>query len=153
SVWCSSMGRSYGRSGRPLRKRRRVNPVAGSAGRRPKIRLPGPPPAFLGCPRSGAGERPGPAVTTLPPPASRHRPPPAAPAHQRAQEAPMDETIRILPWHDPVIDTLGHDPRARYPERFWLPTLGPSALFLIRHLADRFDEEPAGFELGLVEVS
>jgi len=65
----------------------------------------------------------------------------------------MDETIRILPWHDPVIDTLGHDPRARYPERFWLPTLGPSALFLIRHLADRFDEEPAGFELGLVEVS
>ena len=48
----------------------------------------------------------------------------------------MDETIRILPWHDPVIDTLGHDPRAPYPEKFWLPTLGPSALFLIRYLAD-----------------
>jgi hypothetical protein len=65
----------------------------------------------------------------------------------------MDETIRILPWHDPVVDTLGHDPRARYPEKFWLPTLGPSALFLIRHLADRFDDEPAGFELALAEVS
>ena len=65
----------------------------------------------------------------------------------------MDETIRILPLHDPVIATLGHDPRAPYPEKFWLPTLGPSALFLIRHLADRFDGEPAGFELALAEVS
>lgn len=65
----------------------------------------------------------------------------------------MDETIRILPWHDPVIDTLGHDPRAPYPEKFWLPTLGPSALFLIRYLADRFDTEPAGFDLALAEVS
>src|SRR5581483_5669302 len=65
----------------------------------------------------------------------------------------MVETIRILPWKDPVIDTLGHDPRAPYPEKFWLPTLGPTALFLIRHLADRFDREPAGFELALAEVS
>jgi hypothetical protein len=65
----------------------------------------------------------------------------------------MDETIRILPWHDPVIDTLGHDPRAPYPEKFWLPTLGPSALFLIRHLADRFDAEPGGFDLALGEAS
>jgi hypothetical protein len=65
----------------------------------------------------------------------------------------MDETIRILPWHDPVVDTLGHDPRAPYPEKFWLPTLGPSALFLIRYLADRFDAEPAGFELALLEAS
>jgi len=41
----------------------------------------------------------------------------------------MDETIRILPWKDPVIDTLGHDPRAPYPEKFWLPTyiVDPSA--------------------------
>ena len=65
----------------------------------------------------------------------------------------MNETIRILPWNDPVVDTLGHDPRAPYPERFWLPTLGPSALLLIRHLADRFDAEPAGFELALAETS
>lgn len=65
----------------------------------------------------------------------------------------MDETIRIIAWHDPVVATLGHDPRAPYAEKFWLPTLGPSALFLIRYLADRFDDEAAGFDLALAEVS
>src|ERR1041385_1516538 len=66
---------------------------------------------------------------------------------------PVSETIRILPWPDPVIDTLGHDPRAPYPERFWLPTLGPTALLLIRHIAHRFDRAPEGFTLDLGEVS
>ena len=65
----------------------------------------------------------------------------------------MSETIRILPWRDPVVDTLGHDPRAPYPERFWLPTLGPTALLLIRHIAHRFDRAPDGFTLDLGEVS
>jgi hypothetical protein len=65
----------------------------------------------------------------------------------------LSETIRILPWHDPVVDTLGHDPRSPYPERFWLPTLGPTALLLIRHIAHRFDLAPAGFTLDLGEVS
>ncbi|MEW6475981.1 MAG: hypothetical protein AB1679_27305 [Actinomycetota bacterium] len=65
----------------------------------------------------------------------------------------MSETIRILPWSDPVIDTLGHDPRAPYPERFWLPTLGPTALLLLRHIAHRFDRSPAGFTLDVAETS
>lgn len=65
----------------------------------------------------------------------------------------MSETIRIRPWPDPVIDTLGHDPRAPYPERFWLPTLGPTALLLLRHIADRFDRAPEGFTLDLAETS
>ena len=37
----------------------------------------------------------------------------------------MPATLTIKPWPDPVIDTLGHDPRSRYAETFWLPTLGP----------------------------
>ena len=65
----------------------------------------------------------------------------------------MSETIRILPWSDPVVDTLGHDPRAPYPERFWLPTLGPTALLLIRLIAHRFDRSPDGFTLDLGETS
>lgn len=65
----------------------------------------------------------------------------------------MSETIRILPWTDPVVDTLGHDPRAPYPERFWLPTLGPTALLLLRHMAHRFDRSPGGFSLDLAETS
>jgi hypothetical protein len=65
----------------------------------------------------------------------------------------MSETIPIRPWYDEVIDTLGHDPRAPYPERFWLPTLGPTALLLLRHIAARFDRAPAGFVLDLAETS
>ena len=65
----------------------------------------------------------------------------------------MSETIHILPWPDPVLDTLGHDPRSPYPERFWLPTLGPTALLLLRHVAYRFDRAPEGFTLELAETS
>jgi hypothetical protein len=65
----------------------------------------------------------------------------------------VSATIRILPWSDPVVDTLGHDPRAPYPERFWLPTLGPTALLLLRHIAHRFDRSPGGFSLDLAETS
>src|SRR5256714_10007582 len=65
----------------------------------------------------------------------------------------VSETIRIRPLSDPVIDTLGHDPRAPYPERFWLPTLGPTALLLLRHVAARFDRAPDGFVLDVAETS
>lgn len=53
----------------------------------------------------------------------------------------------------PVIDTVGHDPRSLYVETFWLPTLGPTALLLLRHLATRFDEHPGGIELPVAEAS
>jgi len=65
----------------------------------------------------------------------------------------VSETIRVLPLPDPVVDTLGHDPRAPYPERFWLPTLGPTAFLLIRYIAHRFDKAPNGFTLDLAETS
>jgi len=65
----------------------------------------------------------------------------------------MSEMISIRPWPDPVIDTLGYEPRAPYPERFWLPTLGPTALLLLRHIAARFDGAPGGFVLHLAETS
>lgn len=65
----------------------------------------------------------------------------------------MSETIRIRPWPDPVVDTLSHDPRAPYPERYWLPNLGPTALLLLRHIAARFDRAPEGFMLPLAETS
>jgi len=65
----------------------------------------------------------------------------------------VNETISILPWADAVIDTLGHDPRSPYPETFWLPTLGPTALALLRLLAYRFDRWPDGFVLDVVETS
>jgi hypothetical protein len=34
--------------------------------------------------------------------------------------------LTIVPWPEPMIDTLGHDPRSLYVETFWLPILGPT---------------------------
>jgi hypothetical protein len=65
----------------------------------------------------------------------------------------MSATLTIQPWPDPIIDTLGHDPRSLYVETFWLPTLGPTALLLLRHLASRFDEHPRGVELPVAGTS
>ena len=65
----------------------------------------------------------------------------------------MPATITVKPWLDPVVDVLGHDPRSRYVETFWLPTLGPTAVLLLRHLADRFDRTPEGLELTVADTS
>ena len=65
----------------------------------------------------------------------------------------MPTTLTIVPWPEPIIDTLGHDPRSLYVETFWLPILGPTAVLLLRHLATRFDETPAGVELRVAETS
>jgi hypothetical protein len=62
-------------------------------------------------------------------------------------------TLTIVPWPEPIIDTLGHDPRSLYVETFWLPILGPTAVLLLRHLATRFDETPGGVELRVAETS
>ncbi len=63
------------------------------------------------------------------------------------------ETISVRPWEDPVIDCLGFDPRSAYCEKFWLPSLGPTALLLMRRFAACFDEHPAGTELGLPDLA
>lgn len=65
----------------------------------------------------------------------------------------MPATILVKPWPDPVIDVLGHDPRSCYVETFWLPTLGPTCVLLMRHLADRFDRFPDGISLPVVDTA
>jgi hypothetical protein len=65
----------------------------------------------------------------------------------------MSGSLTIVPWPDPVIDTIGHDPRSPYAETFWLPTLGPTSLLLLRHLANRFDQTPDAVELRVADAS
>lgn len=65
----------------------------------------------------------------------------------------MPSTLTIVPWPDPIVDTIGHDPRSPYAETFWLPTLGPTSLLLLRHLANRFDSSPDGVELRVADAS
>jgi hypothetical protein len=65
----------------------------------------------------------------------------------------VPDTLHIVAWTDPVIDTLGHDPRSWYVEQFWLPIIGPTATWLLRRIGSRFDAEPEGFELDLEETA
>lgn len=60
--------------------------------------------------------------------------------------------VTVRPWPDPLLEQFGHDPRSAYAERFWLPVIGPSSLWLLRLLASRFDEHPDGFTLDLREA-
>lgn len=62
---------------------------------------------------------------------------------------PNCDHLLVRPWPDPVLDEIGHDPRSPYVERFWLSILGPSATFFLRHVVERFDEAPHGFDLDL----
>jgi len=55
--------------------------------------------------------------------------------------------LLVVAWPDPILDSAGHDPRATYARRFWLPTLGPSTLLLMALLVERLEREPSGFRL------
>lgn len=61
--------------------------------------------------------------------------------------------LHITPLSDPVVDLLGHDLRSTYVERFWLPVLGPTTTFLLRHLAAELDDHPEGFDLPLLDTA
>jgi hypothetical protein len=65
----------------------------------------------------------------------------------------MATAITVMPWPDPVLDVIGHDPRSWYAETFWLPTLGPTSLLLLRHLADRFERDPGGVDLPVADTA
>ena len=62
-------------------------------------------------------------------------------------------TLLVRPWHDTVIDAVGHEVRSAYVERFWLGVLGPSSTLLLRRLALGLDESPEGFELDLAATA
>ncbi|HET7487715.1 MAG TPA: hypothetical protein VFJ85_07275 [Acidimicrobiales bacterium] len=66
---------------------------------------------------------------------------------------PAAQTLAIRPWPDPVIDSLGHDPRSHYVETFWLGILGPSTTWLLRRLVVGLEAEPSGFDLPLADTA
>jgi hypothetical protein len=72
-----------------------------------------------------------------------------------AIDAPTESPplLHIVAWADPVIDTLGHDPRSWYVEQFWLGIVGPTSTWLLRRIVGRFDSEPDGFDLNLDETA
>jgi len=62
-------------------------------------------------------------------------------------------TLVVRPWIDPVVDTVGYDPRSVYAENFWLGIIGPTALWLVRRLVSGLEHYPDGFELDMEETA
>ena len=72
--------------------------------------------------------------------------------------APMDipvtdQLLMVVPWHDPVVDSVGYEVRSQYVELFWLNVLGPTATWILRRLVLGFDRYPLGYELDLAETA
>lgn len=55
----------------------------------------------------------------------------------------------IRPWVDPTVDSRGADPRGSYAEKYWLSVIGPTAAWIMRRFAERFDQSPDGFTIDL----
>jgi hypothetical protein len=66
---------------------------------------------------------------------------------------PGPPMLHVVAWADPVIDTLGHDPRSWYVEQFWLPVIGPTSTWLLRRTVAGFDTDPEGFDLNLDDTA
>jgi hypothetical protein len=67
--------------------------------------------------------------------------------------APLAPTLVVMPWHDPVVESVGYDARSAYVELFWLGILGPTSTWLLRRLVTGLDAYPDGYELDLAETA
>ena len=65
----------------------------------------------------------------------------------------LHSSLWIEPWRDLITEENGHDPRSRYVERYWLGVVGPTAGWLMRHVAHEFDKSPEGFELSVPDIA
>ncbi len=65
----------------------------------------------------------------------------------------FESPVRFTAWRDVNIESLGYDPRSSYVERFWLPFLGPSTIFMARKITELLESEPYGFAMDLEELS
>ncbi|MFN3216393.1 MAG: hypothetical protein ACE367_07865 [Acidimicrobiales bacterium] len=76
-----------------------------------------------------------------------------APAAAAEIAAIAGDRVRVVEWPDPTIERLGYDTRSSYVERYWLPILGPSTTWLVRHLAAGLDRNPEGYGCELPGVA
>lgn len=68
-------------------------------------------------------------------------------------ELRVEKTLVVVPWLDPIVDEVGFDVFSRYAEMFWLPIMGPSALWIMRRVVMGFAEFPGGYEMDTEELA
>lgn len=61
----------------------------------------------------------------------------------------LPDALLITPWTT-ADDTI--DPRSGYAERFWLPIIGPSAMFLLRQISSALEVQPEGYTMNVDEA-
>lgn len=63
------------------------------------------------------------------------------------------ETLRVITWRDPLVDSLGFDPRSAYVEHLWLPVIGPTSTWLLRRLTARLEQSESGLLIDLEDTA
>ncbi len=63
------------------------------------------------------------------------------------------DPLRIVRLNDSIVDSLGYPARSTYAETYWLPLLGPSALWALRRISGWLDAERDGLELELADLA
>ena len=61
--------------------------------------------------------------------------------------------LTVITWDDPVVEAAGHHVRSVYVETFWLPTLGPSATWVLRRLACWLEAATAPITVDLSDLA
>jgi hypothetical protein len=61
--------------------------------------------------------------------------------------------LTVTTWDDPVVEAAGHHVRSVYVETFWLPTLGPSATWVLRRLACWLEAATAPITVDLSDLA
>lgn len=59
------------------------------------------------------------------------------------------DPLAVVPLTDVVIDKVGHHACDPYVETFWLPLVGPSALWALRRLAAGLERSPDGISVPI----
>lgn len=60
--------------------------------------------------------------------------------------------IVVVAVRNPILEALGHRPTSQYAEQFWLPTIGPSALWAQRRLTAGFTGGRNSYTVDLAEL-
>lgn len=59
------------------------------------------------------------------------------------------DPLPVAPFDDPIVEALGYDPESDYAETYWLPVIGPTALWALRRLTRWLNAFPDGYPLAL----
>jgi hypothetical protein len=75
------------------------------------------------------------------------------PPSARRVEPTFPDRFEVIPWADPLVDTVGFPPHHAYVELLWLPIIGPSATWLYRRLGHFVQHRPHGALIDLGELA